>query len=58
MSEIKDITDTEFDTLLLDLGELDIVGPQTDGQDMLEELLGIILAPADDTLSRTGTAHP
>ena len=58
MSEIKDIADTEFDKLSLDLGELDIVESCTNGQDMLEELLGIVLAPANDMLSRTGMEHP
>ena len=51
MSEIKDtrIADMEFNKLHGDLGKLDselnIVKLCTDGQDMSEELLGIILAP-------------
>ena len=53
MSEIEDITDIEFDKLLqhVDFGKLDIVESCTNGQDMLKELLGVVLAPADDTLS-------
>ena len=56
MSEIKDIADTEFYELLehVNLGELDLVEPHTDRQDMLEELLDFVLVPADDTAS----SHP
>ena len=58
MSEIKDITDTEFNKLHVDLGELDlelnIVESRADGQDMSKELLGIVSAP---TLSASGIAH-
>ena len=55
MSEIKDITDTEFNDLLeqVDLGELNIVKLQWD---MLEELLGVVSASADSTLSTLGMA--
>ena len=49
MSEIKAITDTEFDKLYVDLGELDseldIVESCTDGQDMSKDLLAIVSAP-------------
>ena len=53
MSEIEDIADTKFDELLehVDLGELDLVALRTDSQDMSEELLDVVLVPADDTLS-------
>ena len=52
MPEIKDIADTKFNELLehIDLGELDVVETHTDGQDMSKELLGVVSAPADDTL--------
>ena len=44
MSKIEDITATKFDKILehVDLGKLDIVESHTDGQDMSEELLGIV----------------
>ena len=57
MSEIKDITDTEFDKLLeqVQLGECDVVDLCiNERQDMSEELLVIVLAPANDTLSTSG----
>ena len=60
MYEIKDIAETKFDKLLehIDLGELDIVESRTNERAMSEELLGIISAPADDTLSMLRMAHP
>ena len=59
MSDIKDITDTEFNELLehIDLEALDVVKSCTDRWDMLEEQLSIVLVPTDDTLSRLGMAH-
>ena len=55
MSEIKDTVDTQFDKLHVDLGKLDselnIVESHTDGQDMLDELLAVVSAPADNTQS-------
>ena len=53
MSEIEDIADIEFDELLqhVDLGELNVVESCTNGWDMSKESLGIVSAPADDTLS-------
>ena len=50
---------TEFDKLLqqVHLGELDVVDSQINERlDMSEELLGVILAPADNTLSTSGMA--
>ena len=46
MSEIGNIADTELDKLLeyVDLGKFEIVESRTDRQDMLELLLGIMLA--------------
>ena len=59
MSEIKENTDMEFNELLehVNWGELDVVDSSTDGQDMLEELLGVTLAPVDDTLTLSGMVH-
>ena len=58
MSKIKDIAVTEFDTLLLQqmhLGELVVVDSHINKRlDTLEELLGVISAPADDALSTSG----
>ena len=57
MSEIEDIAETEFDKLLklVQLGESDAVNSHIDEwQDMSEELLGVISAPADDTLKGRG----
>ena len=54
MFEIKDIAGTELDELLehVGLGKLNLVESRTNGLDISEELLlGVILAPADDTLS-------
>ena len=53
MSEIEDIADMEFDELLQHVGsgELDVIESRTDGQDLSEEVLGVVLAPTDDTLS-------
>ena len=54
MSEIEDITDTEFDELLqqVHLGELNIVDSRINERlDMSEELLGVVLYPVGDTLS-------
>ena len=50
----------QLDKLLeqVDLAKLDIVKSHIDGQqDMLEELLGAVSAPTDDTLSNCGR-HP
>ena len=60
MSETEDTADTEFDKLLenVDFGKLDIVESCADGQDTMDELYGIVIAPADDTLSTSGMAHP
>ena len=54
MSEIEHITDTEFGKLLqqVHLGKLDLhvtYSHIVEWQDMPEELLGILSAPADDT---------
>ena len=59
MSEIKDIADMECDQLLehIDLGKLDIIEFRMDGQDMLENLLGVIVTPTDDALSISGMAY-
>ena len=58
MSEIEDIADTEFDELHIDMGKLDtelnVAESCTDGQGMLEELLGVVLATAQ---SKPGMAH-
>ena len=57
MSEIEGIADTEFNKLHVDLGELNselnVDEGSTDGQDMLEELLGVVSAFA---LSTSGMA--
>ena len=62
MSEIKDIAGTEFDELLsqqMHLGELDVVDSRISQRlDMSEELLGVVLVPADDALSTSGTCMP
>ena len=53
MSKIEHITDTEFHKLskLVQWGESNVVNSHIDErQDRSEELLGVILAPADDTL--------
>ena len=51
-SDVYEKADKEFNELLEhNLGDLDVVKSRTDGQDMSEELLGVVLAPADDTLS-------
>ena len=60
MSEIEDIAGMEFNELLeqVDLGELDVVKMRMNQRwDMSDELLGIVLAPADGTLS-TSKWHP
>ena len=52
MSDIEDIAGTKFGKLLqqVHLGELDVVDWCIhERQDMLEELLGGVLVPADDT---------
>ena len=57
MSEVEDIAGTEFDELLqqVHLGELDVFNSHINKPlDMSEELLGIVLAPADDILSMSG----
>ena len=54
MSEIEDIAGTEFDKLLqqVHLGELDLVDFCIKQRlDMSKELLGVVSATADDTLS-------
>ena len=58
MSEIENIANTEFGKLLqhIDSRELDTVKWLTDGQDMLEELLGIVMAAANDMISTLGMA--
>ena len=45
--------DKEFAELLedVDLGKCDVVVSSTHGQDLLEELLGVILGLMDDALS-------
>ena len=61
MSEIKDMADMEFDELLeqVDVGELDVVKSRINKQqDMSKELLGVISAPMDGTLSTSGMAPP
>ena len=59
MSEMEDIADMEFDNLFqhVDLGELDD-SRAAHGQDLSEELLGVILAPADDTAKYIGDGTP
>ena len=58
MSEIEGIASTEFDELLkqVHLSELDVVDSCTNERrlDMSEELLDVVLAPTDDTLSMLG----
>ena len=57
MSEIEDIADMKFDEQLrqVDLSELDVVDLRINEQlDTSEELLGLALDPADDTLSTLG----
>ena len=48
MSEIEDTADMEFDELHVNLGELNlelnIVESRTDGQDVSEDLLGVVSA--------------
>ena len=60
MSEIKDVANTEFGELLeqVYLDQLDIVDSSRidEQQNMSEELLAIVSAPPDDTLSMSGTA--
>ena len=54
MSEMKDIAGTEFDELLqqVHLGEVDVVNSRINERlDMSEELLVVVLAPADDILN-------
>ena len=41
----------------VDLGEFKIVESHTNRQDMLEQVLGVVLAAVDDPLSRSGKAH-
>ena len=51
-SDIEDISDTEFSELLqqVHLGKLDVVDSLIhEWLDMLEELLGVVSDPADDT---------
>ena len=54
MSEIEDTADMEFDELHVNLGELNlelnVVESHTDGQDVLEDLLGIVSATMLSTL--------
>ena len=58
MSEIEDMAGTKFDQLFLQqmpLGELDVVDSRINQRlDMSEELLGVILVPADDAFSTLG----
>ena len=57
MSEIEDIANMKFDEQHVDLGKLgklDVVKSLTVKQDLLEGLLGVVLAPADDTPSTPG----
>ena len=57
-TSIKGTTDTEFDKLLqqVHLSELSAIDSRINERlDMLEELLGVISNPADDTLSISGT---
>ena len=61
MSEIEDLADTEFHKLLepVQLGESDVVNSHiNERQDRSEELLGVISAPADDTLQGRWRWHP
>ena len=53
------MADMEFDELLeqVDVGELDIVKSRiNERQDMSKELLGVVSAPVDGTLSTLGMA--
>ena len=57
MFKIEDIAGTEFIELLqqMHLGKLDVVDLCIiERLDILEELLGVVLAPVDDTLSTSG----
>ena len=57
MFKIEDIAGTEFNELLqqMHLGELNVVDLRIiERLDILEELLGVVLAPVDDTLSTSG----
>ena len=42
----------------IDLGKLDVVGLCTDGQDMSQELLGVVSAPTNNTLCTSGDGTP
>ena len=56
-SEIEDIAGMEFDKLIqqVHLGKLNVVDLRTNERlDMSKELLGVVLAPADDTLRMFG----
>ena len=57
MSDIEDIAGTKFDEPLqqVHLGERDIVDSCINERlDVSEELLGVVLVPADDTLGTSG----
>ena len=59
MSKIEDIVGTEFTELLqqVHLGKLDVVDSHTSERlDMSEKLLGVVSAPADDTITMLGMA--
>ena len=63
MSEIEDITGTEFHKLLepVQLGESNVHVVNShinEWQDRWEELLGVISTPADDTLKGRWRWHP
>ena len=63
MTKIEDtvlVSQIQINELLkdVDLGKLHIVESRTGGQDMSEELLGVISAPVDDTPSMSGLADP
>ena len=58
-SKIEDIAGTEFDKQLpkVHLGKLYVVNSHLNEQlGMMKEPLGLVLAPADDTLSTSGRA--
>ena len=59
MSESEGIATMEVDELLedVDLGKLDILQSHTNVQELLKELYGVVLVPADYTLSMSGMAY-
>ena len=59
MSESEGIATTEVDKVLedVDLGKLDTLQSHTNVQELLKKLYGVVLVPADYTLSMSGMAY-